>query len=303
MTYDNTGHPQGGGQAPQGNPNGAPYQPQSPGAMTMGFQQQQQFNQQYMQQPQQQQQFQQPQQYAPGTQFVQDATGNFVPVVAQQGQQVQPVMQPQEQEQVAVATEARSQVEGFLKTAGIQASQVEQEIAALGGLSDATKKALVDKHGAATANLIFNQINSIAQAEQARGQQLQQMQWDMVGEAFKGVTEQTPQESWNELLTWSRENIDQDTRRELNSMMRAGGFQAKQAVKYMIDTLKSKQGMEQHGQLLNGDNLNQAQSGNTELSASAYSRELDKVVAKHGYDSPERRALDARRNASRQRGH
>lgn len=253
----------------QGNPNGAPYQPQ-------------------------------PAPEAGQPVFVQDAQGNFVQVVQQP---VQPAQQPapeQSEPQIQAINESRAQVESFLKVAGIQASQVEQEVIALGGISEGTKKALVDKHGEATTNLIINQINGIAQQQQQHEQQLVNMQHSMVEEAFKGMTDQSGEQTWNELLGWCRTNIEKDVRSDLNAMMKAGGFQAKQAIQYMVDTFKSKHGVEQTGQLLNGTNVN-GTDNKTELSASAYSRELEKIVAKHGYDSPERKALDAQRLASRQR--
>lgn len=256
----------------QGDPNGAPYQPQP--APTAG-------------QPV----------------FVQDAQGNFVQVVQQPVQPGQPAQQPapeQSEPQIQAINESRAQVESFLKVAGIQASQVEQEVIALGGISEGTKKALVDKHGEATTNLIINQINGIAQQQQQHEQQLVNMQHSMVEEAFKGMTDQSGEQTWNELIGWCRTNIEKDVRSDLNAMMKAGGFQAKQAIQYMVDTFKSKHGVEQTGQLLNGTNVN-GTDNKTELSASAYSRELEKIVAKHGYDSPERKALDAQRLASRQR--
>lgn len=266
-------------QQPQGDPNGAPYQA-----------------------PQPQQQGQQaPVVPAAGQPvFVQDAQGNYVQVVQQPVQQ--PAQQQPQQEEVKVQAinESRAQVEGFLKVAGIQASQVEQEVIALGGISEGTKKALVDKHGEATTNLIVNQISSIASAQKEAEQQLATMQHTLVQEAFAGVTDQSGEQTWNELLGWCRTNVDVETRTSLNNMMKAGGFQAKQAIEFMVSTFKQKNGVEQTGQLLNGAN-EQGSSTNTELTASAYSRELEKIVAKHGYDSPERKALDAQRMQSRQR--
>ncbi|QMP18291.1 hypothetical protein phiV141_32 [Vibrio phage phiV141] len=265
-------------QQPQGDPNGAPYQA-----------------------PQPQQQQQAPVVPAAGQPvFVQDEQGNYVQVVQQPVQQ--PIQsQPQQEEvQVQAINESRAQVEGFLKVAGIQASQVEQEVIALGGISEGTKKALVDKHGEATTNLIVNQINSIASAQKASEQQLATMQHTMVQEAFAGVTDQSGEQTWNELIGWCRTNVDVETRTSLNNMMKAGGFQAKQAIEFMVNTFKQKNGIEQTGQLLNGAN-EQGSSTNTELTASTYSRELEKIVAKHGYDSPERKALDAQRMQSRQR--
>lgn len=301
MTIDNTGHPQGGGIA--GNPQGAPYQPQ-----TQQPQQQVQMPYPHMpqpHQPQQQQptyqpplQQQQPQQpqYAPGTVITYDANGQ--PVVT--APTATPTATPTEPSVPSYA-EAEQQVTAFLKSAGVSADQVKQEMVAFGQLTEGTKKALVDKHGAATANLIMGNINQIAQGMQAQAAALETMQHNMVGEAFKGVTQQTPAESWNELLTWCRTNIDVSTRTQLNAMMQAGGFQAEQAIKYMIDTLKAKTGVEQHGAPVQADGSRGASAGVGDLDASTYAREHAAAVQKFGLNSPEVAALDQRRMATRAR--
>lgn len=216
------------------------------------------------------------------------------PVVAP----VAPVVAPTAPVAPAAADGAREQIATFLKTANLNATQVEQEVAALGKPTDSTIKILVDKHGQATTNLILNQISQLAATATASKAALVTMQHDMVAKAFEGVTTQTPAESWTELMTWSRTNIDAGTRTNLNAMLAAGDFQAKQAIDYMINNLKAAQGMEQHGQLLNGDNKVGAPAGTGSLSASAYFREMETVVAKYGYESPERNALDARRTRS-----
>ncbi|APD18161.1 hypothetical protein [Vibrio phage JSF7] len=251
-----------------------------------------------------QQPVQQPAQTAPmqaGQTYVMNEQGQMVPVVAAQPQAVQ---QPQTQEPVVeVSDTAIAQVESFLKTAGISREQVEQEIEAFGKLTDGTKRALKEKHGAATANLIEGQVNMIAAQIMAKEAKLEQMQHNMVAEAFKGVTTQTPAESWMELLTWARTNIDVNTRAALNRMMQSSEFEAKQAVQYMIDALKQKQGVSQQGQLLNGDGAQGLGGGGDTLTASQYARELEAIVAKHGYESNERKQLDARRLRSQRNGY
>lgn len=235
-----------------------------------------------------------------GANYIRDPSGSLIPAV------VQPLTKPEESapaptDTVEVATEVRQQVEGFLKTANISTDQVEQEIRVLGKVSDATRKALVDKHGAATANLVLNQIDNISKSVQAQTASIHKMQLDMVQEAFKGQTDQPAETSWAELVTWSRENIDAGTRKELNAMMKSGGFQAKQAVQYMISQLQSKSGSEQKGDFLEGGQGTDA-SGAGLLSASEYASKLDEVVKKHGYDSPQARALQQQRLNSRKRG-
>lgn len=237
-----------------------------------------------------------------GQTYVMNEHGQMVPVVAAPSQ-AQPQPQQTQEPVVEVSDTAIAQVESFLKTAGISREQVEQEIEAFGKLTDGTKRALKEKHGAATANLIEGQVNMIAAQIMAKEAKLEQMQHSMVAEAFKGVTQQTPAESWTELLTWARANIDVNTRAALNRMMQSSEFEAKQAVQYMIDALKQKQGMTQQGQLLNGDGAQGLGTGGDTLTASQYARELETIVAKHGYESNERKQLDARRMRSKQLGY
>lgn len=203
---------------------------------------------------------------------------------------------------VEVSTEVRAQVEGFLTTAKVSVDQVEQEIAVLGKVSDGTRKALVDKHGEATANLVLNQIDGLAAESKKQAAALQQLQLDTVAEAFKGVTEQSPQESWNELVGWARTNIDKDTRAQLNAMLKQGSFQAKQAIDYMINELRTKTGTDQQGTFLGGEAAGGSDTSDL-ITASEYSRQLEVLVQKHGYNSPQVQALGAKREASRKRGY
>lgn len=247
-----------------------------------------------------------------GQQFNYNAQGHLVPVgtpantplpqapaapVPMQGLDT-----PAPTDTVEVSTEVRTQVEGFLTTAKVSVDQVEQEIAVLGKVSDGTRKALVEKHGEATANLVLNQIDGLAAESKKQAAALQQLQLDTVAEAFKGVTEQSPQESWNELVGWARTNIDKDTRAQLNAMLKQGSFQAKQAINYMINELRSKTGTEQQGQFVGGEAAGGTDTSNL-ITASEYTRQLEVLVQKHGYNSPQVQALGAKREASRKRGY
>ncbi|CAM0009563.1 head scaffolding protein [Vibrio phage K436] len=261
-------------QQPAGNPAGAPYQPQ------------------------------QPQGGAPvaGQTFVQDAAGNFVPVVAPQPVQGQQAPVQPEQTQVQDFSDARQQVEGFLKTAGLSAAQVEQEFGALGTLTESSMKALVDKHGKATTNLLVQEMNRIAEGAKQQAAALETMQHNMVKEAFAGVTEQSGEDTWKELVGWARDNVDQQTRASINAMLKQGGFQAEQAIGFLVTQFKSKNGMEQTGQLVNGDNNQGGGQQGADLTRSEYAKQLDGLVQKHGYNSPEVNALNARREAAAKRG-
>ena len=236
--------------------------------------------QQYMQ-PQQmpmQQQYHQPQQFAqpPQQQFA------------------QPPVQPNQPSQVPAVSDAEQQVSVFLDQAGLTAAQVEQEYTVLGQVSATTRKALVDKHGEPTANLIVNQINSIATSRAQQSQASNQLVLNTVKEALSDLTQQDPSESFAELKTWAVANMSQEERNALNGMFDAGGVQAKLGVQHLVNAYKAGNGVSVKANLLEPNNANGSGS-NSALDGATYYRELDKAVKEFGYDSQQVANLNARR--------
>lgn len=281
-------------------------QPQQQQQSFVPVQQQQQQQQQPMYQPAPQQQ--QQQQTVMG---YNDQAGGFQaqPVQQQQFQQ-QPVQQPQQQpqfsdDQVAAINSAQGQLNQFFVSAGITSAQVEQEFQAFGKLTDGTRKALVDKHGEATANLVANQYTTTYQQKQAADQQNVTAVHNLMLAEFKDVLSPTDtgESVWAELDGWARTNIPVAEREQLNEQLDKGGLAAELAIKHLVTKFKSMNGMEQSAAVLDGNNLSSVAASGQDLTITQYNDEMAKLQSKGiGYDSPQAEALKQRRQVSRNRG-
>ena len=224
-------------------------------------------------------------------QQVQPAAPAYAPVPQTPQQAPAPVSEPV----VPSTGTAEAQVQVFLDKAGIQTAQVEQEIIAFGKLTDGTFKALVDKHGQATANLVANQISSIAASRTAVAGAAEKTILDTVQTSLADLTQQPAQESWTELKQWAGTNIDVDSRAELNSMMKQGGMQAKMAVEYIVGAYRKGNNVASPAALVDGE---QTPAPGAPLDRKTYLRELDKAMIEFGEHSPQVQQLNARRTAA-----
>lgn len=207
-------------------------------------------------------------------------------------------------EPVPLGKDTLSKVQTFLEDAGLKASQVAKEFTENNGeLSIASMKALVEKHGEAVASLIVGQLQGLHKESVKAAQERDQAVFSQVEEAFKGITEQKGEETWNELATWAKTNVPTPERNELNSLLAKGGLSAKLAVSYLVDTFKNSQDFSQSAELLNADNVS-SEYGVRPLSKAEYTKELNVLLAKgHDYNtSPEVKALQVRRQKGLQRG-
>ena len=279
--------------------------------------QQQQFQQAPVQQPMQQP-FQQPapvqQQYGqPVQQPVQQPYGQPVDQQAQPVYGQPPIQAPvqtpvpvQQAPAVGTSDDAVKQISKFVSSAGLTPSQVEHEFTTFGGLTESTRQALVRKHGEGTTNLLVQSMQGIAQQTQAQQTQQNAAIYTQVETAFQGTATpgQTGQQSWNELAAWVKQNVDVNQRAAYNSMLTSKDpVQAQLAVDSMINTYKAANGVGQTADLITGD-----QGGTTtatgveQMTVAEYSKQLDKLVEEHGYNSPQVAQLNATRDAARQRG-
>lgn len=188
------------------------------------------------------------------------------------------------------------QVQGFLESAGLVPSDIAKEFTTNGELSIESMSKLVEKHGESVAGLIVGQLKGLHEKSMAQAQERDAKVFSQVEEAFKGVTDQTGEETWQELATWAKANVPKESRSELNAMLAKGGLQAQLAVDYLINTFKASESYSQPAELLGADKVS-ASFGSTPLSKADYQRELDVLLAKgHDYNtSPEIRKLDQRR--------
>ena len=189
----------------------------------------------------------------------------------------------------------------FLRAAGVNQDQVNQELSVLGSVSDVTKKALKDKHGEAVANLVINSIQGEAAVARIKTDTNNQHILAHVQTALADLTQQSPAESFAELKTWAQTNVDVEVRKELNTMLGMGGFQASQAINYMVEKFREANGVSQHGTFIDGGVGSTSVDQNL-LTRSAYNLQLEELVNKHGYESREVEQLNAKRMAAIKRG-
>lgn len=190
----------------------------------------------------------------------------------------------------------------MIKDAGLDPAEVNR-IVTKDGMTPAILKALADKHGEGVANLIASQVNSIVEGNKAKAKENDQTVYDMVAEQFKDVTEQTGEQTWNELSTWAKENIEEKDRAEINKLLNQGGMAAKLAVQELVTAFKGSSNFTQDAELITGDGVSDAGAGKP-LSKSEYDSELRKLLnAGHIYgESQEIATLDRRRMKAINRG-
>ena len=157
---------------------------------------------------------------------------------------------------------------------------------------------LKETHGDAIASLLVDQIKGIHDTNKAAATKKDQEVYDQVAEAFKDVTEQSGEETWKELATWSKENVSDSHRAELNNLLAMGGLATKLAVQELTSAFKESQGTQefQEVDLMEADRL--SGSNIQPISKSDYNRELNALLDKgHVYgESSEIAKLDARRS-------
>lgn len=199
--------------------------------------------------------------------------------------------------------DTNTQVTKFLDDAGLNSESVIKEFVDDGELSVDSMKALVEKHGEAVASLIVDKLKGLHKQSVEAAEERDQAVFKQVEEAFKGLTDQTGEKTWEELSGWAKENVPNEERAELNRMLQGGSLQAKLAIDYLVSTFKKSDAFSQPAELLDTDNVSE-EYGLKPLSRTEYLRELDVLLAKgHDYNtSPEIRQLEARRQKGMSRG-
>ena len=201
-----------------------------------------------------------------------------------------------------------SQVTGLVEKAGLDMKAVAEYAKANSGQVDLdTLVALKEQHGDAVASLIVDQIKGIHTTQSKAAADRDNAVYDQVKEAFSDITsdpEQTGESMWTELATWSKDNVSNDHRNEINKLLAQGGLAAKLAVQELTTAFKESLGKQefQDADLLGGEGVVTASGG--DLSKFEYNTELNSLLQKgHQYgESREIAVLDARRTRSLQRG-
>ena len=196
-----------------------------------------------------------------------------------------------------------SQVTGLVEQAGLTMTEVAEYAKANDGAIDLdTMVALKEKHGDAVATLIADQIKGIHAERTSEANARDKAVYDQVEEAFKDTADegQTGEESWKELATWSKENVSNEHRAEINTLLAQGGLAAKLAVQELTNAFKEAHNVRefQDAELLEADTPAGVNGGN--ITKQDYVMEMRKLeLAGHQYGtSAEMKKLDARRMKS-----
>ena len=205
-------------------------------------------------------------------------------------------------EELKKTTEVKAkQVEDLVVSAGVDPSKLianaDHETGSL-GVDDKVK--LINKHGEAIADLIEGNIKKLLMDTKKHSTKKDKAVFDQVAKEFTGVTKQDGKETWKELASWVKENVDVSTRKEYNRMLTAGGLSAKLAVKEMVSAFKKENDMTIPAQLVAGDSDSGVSASTGFITRAEYMKQLD-VFQKAGHDydtSPEIAALNKKRMKS-----
>jgi hypothetical protein len=194
------------------------------------------------------------------------------------------------------------QVVDMVKEAGLDPAEVAR-IMSDSGMTPAILKALAEKHGDGVANLIKAQLETRIEAGKAQATENNKTVYDMVASEFEGVTDQTGEQTWNELSTWAKTNVESSQRAEINTLLNQGGMAAKLAVRELISVFKKSSSYTQDANLMQADGVADTGAGKS-LSKSDYDRELRTLLnSGHEYGvSQEINNLDRRRMKAISRG-
>lgn len=195
------------------------------------------------------------------------------------------------------------QVEGLVKAAGLDSTAVAKAVMENGGkLPPAMAEALTKQHGELVAALVADKLEGFHEGAKAQEQERKTKVFGKLEEAFKDVTTQSGEATWNELKGWAKDNVPKAERDELNAMLAKGGYQAELALDALVTKFKSKEVTHQAPQLEDG--AVNVKTGVQPITKSEYLRKFDELEAKgHVYgESREFVKLDAQRQAGLKRG-
>jgi hypothetical protein len=241
------------------------------------------------------------------TEVVAPVVEPVVPVVAPVVEPVVPVVEPvvapvvDTVVPVEVAEERHEQLSNFVTDAGFDISDVDTYLDEHGVLPQEVLDALTEKHGEAVANIIASQTEQMMDAQRVEAQAQDKKMFDHLQETFKDITEQSGEDTWNELKTWAQTNMPEQ-KQEVNAMLAAGGLSTKLALDHMISQFRGADDFGQPADLLAGDNFADDMKV-APLSKEAYNTQLNALLSKgHRYESPEVARLQRQRMKAMQRG-
>lgn len=216
----------------------------------------------------------------------------------------EPVVTEQPNEEpapVPVSVDQQEQIANFITELDVNIDEVDTYIEQHGELPESVMKLLIEKHGEAVAGMINGQVSQIFEMQKSETAASDKKMFDFVKEAFKDTTEQSGEETWNELKTWATQNLSEQ-KSEINSLLAEGGLAAELAMDYMIQKFRSSDVFTQDAKLLTGDQMVN-DTAVAPLSREGYNTQLRELLGKGlSYESPEVVKLQQQRMKAMRRG-
>jgi hypothetical protein len=199
-----------------------------------------------------------------------------------------------------VAEPAATGIDSYLIKAGLTMEHINAEYESFGALSAMTKQLLADAHGdhaglveQALENTNMMHKDAVAQATVDVGNQ--------VAELFS-VDAKDGAEAFGELVDWFTKQGKSEKAGQYADMIGAGGLSRELAIKAMVGEYKDAEGVQPTPELVEGDSGNTRTVGGL-ITREEFNKQRFAIEAKHGYESPQMKALQNQRMSAIQQGH
>ena len=206
---------------------------------------------------------------------------------------------------VTYKSSAALQLAEMVTAAGMNPSEVLKVVQ--GNEGKATPEiyaALSAKHGEGMAALLTGQMTQLHETNVSASTAADKAIFSQVEKAFEGVTKQTGEETFKELSTWAKTNLDEAKVSEMNALIKQGGMGAKLAIQELTNAFTQSGDYVQPAQLMEGDNTPNSDGKGGDLTRQEHNEEVRKLIAKGHQHSTSREiaALGRRRSKSMSRG-
>ena len=205
---------------------------------------------------------------------------------------------------VTYKSSAAQQLAEMVTQAGMNPSEVLKAVQGNNGVATPEiYAALLAKHGEGMASLLSSQMTQLHEDSVSKSNVADKAIFSQVEKAFNGVTKQDGAETWKELATWAKANLEETKVTEMNTLIKQGGMAAQLAVQELTNAFMASGDYTQPAQLLEGDNTPSVSTGG-DLTRQEHNEQVRALIAKghqHG-TSREIAALGTRRQKSMARG-
>jgi hypothetical protein len=206
---------------------------------------------------------------------------------------------------VTYKSSAAQQLAEMVTQAGMNPSEVLKAIQGNNGVATPEiYAALQAKHGDGMASLLTGQMSQLHETSVTASKTADKEIFDQIETSFKGITEQSGEETFKELSTWAKANLPQDKVDQMNALIKTGGMGAQLAIQELTTSFQNSGDYTQPAQLMEGDNTPNSDGAGGDLTRQEHNEAVRKLVQKGHQHSTSREiaALGRRRTKSMSRG-